>query len=177
MDRDPVSPTEIQKALQLTHPHWTELTERHEGLEGIVEDLIGSRFLLMTHCHAVNNEDEYVYDLRTAVALRVSGLLHPQELDVFASINASEYVDQAIMLVARALRERVHYFTPQQLIETMRTSVFNAALRALAADMREPAEIVFAVLNQLDLSSEIRRQLLDGVLLTSQNQRNTLVLH
>lgn len=177
METPVVNPTEIQKAFQLTRPYWTELSERHEGLDEIAEEVARSPLLQLMNRGQVESMSEFVYDIRSAVALRVNGLVMEREIQVFDRFNGLFHLYQAMVLTVRALRERVDNYQPDELVYHARLNVFHGALVLLAREMREPADVIFAMLNQLELTPEVRRHLLPSILEQSLRHRQALVLH
>lgn len=177
MDRPVASPREIQKALQLTRPFWQELSERHEGIEDAAQEIARTPFLQLMNKGAVESVEQLLYDFRTAVALRVTGLITEDEILAFDQVDGLLHLYQAMVMTARALRERTHYYNPDQLVLQARVSTFGGALTLLAKEMRDPTQCLMSVLTRLELSPERRLQMFDSIMAHTNDSRQAIVLH
>lgn len=178
MEATEISPTAIQKALQLTSDYWTELSTRHQWLDATLEKFYQHPLFQHTYTDVASySGKELTYDLRSALALVVSGLFRVEELKAFQDLNFIHHLHHGIILAVRALRERVSYVAEEELAVATRATVFTYAFKVLGEEMRDPRPSFQYLLDRLELSPEQKTDLYQRSILNTQVRCKQLVLH
>lgn len=178
MESNQTCPQEIRKALQLTVPYWNELSERHGWMDDAVTLHCNNPMFQYEYTgSAARSVEEFIYDMRTAVALLANRLFTEGEVRAFHEEGFLRHLQHGTILAARILRERVQALDASKLVHTTRTMAFTYAFKVIGENMRDPRELFRRLIAHLDLDENERMQLFQKSILNTQVQSSRLVLH
>lgn len=178
MESNETCPQAIRKALQLTVPYWNELSERHGWMDDAVQLYCNSPLFQYEYTGtAARSSQEFIYDMRTSVALIANRLFTEQEVRAFHDEGFLLQLQHGVILAARILRERVQVMDLTKLVHTTRTMALTYALKVIGENMRDPRVLFRRVIERLEMDDHARMNLFQKSIMNTQAQSSRLVLH